>query len=112
MLDAFNENRYALGVFIELSQAFDSVDHDVLLEKLDIYGIKGKNLKWFHSYLINIKQFLKYRDQNANLEVLQCGFHTRIFAFSFVNDLKKSTKLLEPIMFADDTNLFCTNKSI
>ena len=35
-----------------------------------MYGIKGKNLKWFHNYLTNRKQFMKYRDQNTNLEVL------------------------------------------
>ena len=42
ILDAFNENKYTLGIFICLSKAFDTVDHGILLEKLDIYGIKEK----------------------------------------------------------------------
>ena len=72
-MDAFNENKYTLGIFIDLSKAFDTVDHNILLKKLDMYGIKGKNLKWFHSYLTNRKQFIKCRDQNTDLEFLRCG---------------------------------------
>ena len=53
ILDAFNENKYTLGIFIDLSKAFDTVDHNILLKKLDMDGIKEKNLKWFHSYLTN-----------------------------------------------------------
>ena len=70
ILDAFNENKYTLGIFIDLSKAFDTVDHNILLKKLDMHGIKGKNLKWFHSYLTNRKQFIKCRDQDNDLEVL------------------------------------------
>ena len=73
ILDAFNESKYTLGIFIDLSKAFDTVDHNILLKKLDMYGIKGKNLKWFHSYLTNRKQFIKCRDQNTDLDVLRCG---------------------------------------
>ena len=111
ILDAFNENKYTLGIFIDLSKAFDTVDHNILLKKLDMYGIKGKNLKWFHSYLTNRKQFIKCRDQNTDLEVLRCGVPQGsilgpLLFLIFVNDLKNSTKLLDLIMFADDTPFF------
>ena len=69
-----------------------------------------------HSYLTNRKQFTKCCDQNTNLEVLQCGVPKGsilglLLFLMFVNDLKKSTKLLDR-MFADDTNLYYTNKII
>ena len=55
ILDAYNENRYTLGIFIDLSKAFNIVDHDILFKKLDMDGIKRKSLKWFRSYIINRK---------------------------------------------------------
>ena len=52
----FEENKYALGVFIDLAKALDIVDHKILLRKMEIYGIGGITLKWFENYLTNRKQ--------------------------------------------------------
>ena len=54
--DSFENNLFTLGVFIDLSKAFDTVDHEILISKLDNYGIRGTNLKWFKDYLTNRKQ--------------------------------------------------------
>ena len=115
-MDAFNENKYTLGIFIDLSKVFDTVEHNILLNKLDMYGIKGKNLKWFRSYLANRKQFIKCRDQNTNLEILRCGIPQGsilglLLFLIFVDDLKNSIKLLDPTMFADDTTFFILTKT-
>ena len=53
--DSFNQNEYALGVFIDLSKAFDTVDHNILIDKLDLYCRKNNSLKWLSSYLSNRK---------------------------------------------------------
>ena len=57
--DTFENNCFTLGIFHDLSEAFDTVvDHQILISKLNNYGKKGKNLIWFKSYLENRKQHL------------------------------------------------------
>ena len=53
--DSFNENKYTLGVFIDLSKGFDTIDHNFLIDKLNSYGIKNNSLKWCSGYLSNRK---------------------------------------------------------
>ena len=50
--NSFEKNLFTLGIFIDLSKAFDSVDHSILIKRLNLYGFKVNNLKWFKSYLI------------------------------------------------------------
>ena len=59
MSDSFEKDQLGLGVFIDLSKAFDTVDHLILLKKLTLYSITDKNLAWFESYLSNRKQYLE-----------------------------------------------------
>ena len=71
--DSFNQNKYTLVVFIDLSKPFDTVDHNILIDKLNLYGIKNNSLKWFSSYLPNRKQFIQAGAiKTSNLDVI-CG---------------------------------------
>ena len=72
------------------------------------------NLK---SYLSNRKQFISYNDFQAKMKIVKCGvFQGSILGPSvfliFVNDLNNSTKVLDPVLFADDTKLFCSDNYI
>ena len=53
---SFEKNEYVLGVFIDLKKAFDTVNHEILLHKLKLYGINGTCLEWFKIYLSNQNQ--------------------------------------------------------
>ena len=66
LYQSFDESKFTLGIFIDLSKAFDTVDHKILTKKLELYGIKGCNLGWFESYLSNRKQFITYGDMRSS----------------------------------------------
>ena len=69
---SFNQNKYALGVFIDLSKAFDTVDHNILIDKLNSYGIKNNSPKWFSSYLSNRKHFIQASAmKTSSLDILK-----------------------------------------
>ena len=62
--NAFANNSFVLGVFIDLSKVFGTIDHNILLEKLSMYGVKENNLKWFHNYLSNRKQYIEFQNDD------------------------------------------------
>ena len=69
----FEKDQYTLGVSIDLSKAFGTVDHKILIAKLENYGIKETNLFWFTSYLENRKQFIQYDISSTSYKNIICG---------------------------------------
>ena len=105
-------------MFIDLSKAFDIVDHSILLKKLELYGITERNYAWIKSYLSNRLQYIQV-DENSRTEicVLKCGVPQGsvlgpLLFLLYVNDLKNESSVLDPIMFADETNLFYTHSNM
>ena len=70
---ALDENETTLAVYLDLSKAFDTIDHRILPKTLDCYGIRGQALDWFSSYLYNRKQFVHYMGSNSHVETINCG---------------------------------------
>ena len=104
-------------MFIDLSKAFDTVNHKILLKKLTYFGIKGVYLDWFNSYLRNRKQFIFYNDKNSSMLDITCGVPQGsilgpLLFLLYINDLQKASSIVKPIMFADDTNIFFSDKHI
>ena len=103
-------------LFVDLSKAFDTVNHEILISKLSYYGIKSTYINWFKSYLTNRKQYIACKDLNSKTQYITCGVPQGSILgpllFLLITDLKNVSQILKPIMFADDTNFFYTHKNI
>ena len=114
---SIDDGNLTVGVFIDLAKAFDTVDHKILLNKLNHYGIRGVVNNWFNSYLSNREQFVKIGESNSSLCRIKCGVPQGsilgpILFLIYINDLNQISTIIKTIMFADDTNLFLSGKNI
>ena len=76
--DAIGQGKITLGLFIDLSKAFDTVNHDILLAKLEFYGVRGVALQWFKSYLSCKPQFVQYNGYNSSSKYIKMWSALRI----------------------------------
>ena len=108
---AIDNHSHMLGIFLDFSKAFDTIDHKILLKKVYNYGIRGKALEWFRSYLSDRQQYVCVNDAKSNTLNIECGVPQGsilgpLLFIIYMNDFHRSSSILSFILFADDSNLF------
>ena len=91
-----------MGVFLDLSKAFDTLDHQILFARLELYGIRDVALQWFKSYFSCRQQFkfVQFNQACSPKQIIKCG------GVPYINDLPNASELTDPLLFANDTSIF------
>ena len=115
--EALDTGHFSCGVFIDLQKAFDTVDHKILISKLEHYGARGIAKNWFSSYLQNRNQYVTIHGFKSSLNNISYGVPQGsvlgpLLFLMYINDLHLSVKNSMVHHFADNTNLLCIDKSL
>ena len=114
--EAIENKRVACAIFLDFAKAFDTVNHEILVNKLEYYGIRGTPLDWIISYLTNRKQCVNINGIKSELKkvvhgVPQGSILGPLLFLLYINDIVKSSTKLEYLLFADDTSLLISGKT-
>ena len=117
IVNTANNNEITTGIFLDLSKAFDTIKHDILLHKMARYRFRGIVLDWFKSYLTNRKQFVEYNNSKSTIRLInsqmpQGSILEPLGFIIYVSDIPNSVPDLSLILFADDTSAFTSHKDL
>ena len=115
--ESVDNKHFSIIVFLDLSKACDTIDHQILLNKLNIYGVRGVALEWFPSYLTGRTQCLAIGDAWSNFSKVTCGVPQRfilgpLLFIIYKNDIVNVSTILKFVLFADNTNLFSSHDNL
>ena len=107
---AIENGKYSWGIFIDLRKAFATVNHEILINKMEHYGIRGTPLQWFRSYLSESKQFVYINGFSSECKNISCGVPQGsllgpLLFLIYINDLPNISKNFQSYLFAD-TNIY------
>ena len=113
----FEKKMYIVGLFIDIFKAFDCLNHNILLPKLEHYGIRGVTLDWFRSYLFNRFQFTCQSDAKSLYHKIVCGIPQGSILgpylyLIYVNDIFNVSSETKCILYADDTTLLFADTNL
>ena len=113
---AIDQRETTVGVFLDLSKSFDTLDHQILFTKLEHYRIRGVALQWIKSYFSCRRQFVQINQTCSPTQTIKCGVPQRsilgpLFFILYINDLLKVSKLTEPLLFADHISIFFSHSN-
>ena len=117
-VSTFLENKLsALGIFVDLRKAFDTIDHGILLKKIEYMGVRGIALKWVASYLNNRKQYVSFLSENSSNADVVCGVPQGsilgpLFFILYINDICNVSNYFTFTLFADDTTIVSAHHDI
>ena len=117
ILQNMDNGKFSCGVFIDLKKAFDTVNHEILLAKLENYVIRGVINSWFRSYLTDRKQTTEVNNVMSEAETTLCGVSQGsvlgpLLFLLYINDIYKSSSLFAFYLFADDTSIILANNNL
>ena len=100
-----------INIFLDLSKAFDTIDHTMLLAKLRYYGIHDTDLLLLKSYLKNRKQYVEFEDTKSEILPITVGVPQGsilgpLLFITYINDFSQASSIFKFILYADDTTLF------
>ena len=117
ILASLSKKQISLLLLIDFSKAFDMVNHNILLDKLEHYGIRGIANTWFKSYLSNRQQYVSIKGKASSKQSLQYSVPQGsilgpLLFVIYINDMPNITNIAKFVLYADDANIIITGDTI